>query len=82
MRLPNLRGFSMAGQWVGGGGLIRAASSGRFAIQYLCEELGLKFKAWKSSSHEPWHRNKLGHLPQLDKWSVQQTTAESTPRRS
>lgn len=71
MRLPGLRGFSMAGQWVGGGGLIRAASSGRFVTQYLCEELGLKFTAWESSGREAWHRGKLGHLPQLEKWPAQ-----------
>lgn len=70
MRLPDLRGFSMAGQWVGGGGLIRAASSGRFATQYLCEELGLEFKAWESTGPQAaWHRGKLGHLPRLDKRS-------------
>jgi phytoene dehydrogenase-like protein len=71
MRLPGLDGFSMAGQWVGMGGLIRAASTGRFAVQYLCEELGLEFKAWESSGHEPWHRGKLGDLPQLNTWSTQ-----------
>lgn len=66
MRLPGLRGFSMTGQWVGGGGLIRTASAGRFATQYLCEELGLTFAAWESPGAEPWHRGKLGRLPQLD----------------
>ncbi|MFD5711573.1 phytoene desaturase family protein [Streptomyces pharetrae] len=70
MRLPGLRGFSMAGQWVGGGGLIRAASSGRFAVQYLCREFGLEFTAWDSPGGEPWHRGKLGHLPQLDAWQA------------
>ncbi len=75
MRLPGLRGFSMAGQWVGGGGLIRAASSGRFVTQYLCQELGLEFKAWESSGHEAWHRDKLGYLPQLERWPVQERTA-------
>jgi phytoene dehydrogenase-like protein len=79
MRLPGLRGFSMAGQWVGGGGLIRAASSGRFATQYLCDELGLRFQAWESSGHEPWHRDKLGHLPQLEKWPVRRRTG-AAPR--
>jgi phytoene dehydrogenase-like protein len=81
MRLPGLRGFSMAGQWVGGGGLIRAASSGRFVTQYLCQELGLEFTAWESSGHEPWHRDKLGQLPQLEKWPVRRTTAGGTPRK-
>lgn len=70
MRLPGLHGFSMAGQWVGMGGLIRAASTGRFATQYLCEELGMEFRAWESPGGEPWHRGQLGSLPQLDDWSA------------
>ncbi|MEO3975587.1 NAD(P)/FAD-dependent oxidoreductase [Streptomyces sp. CAU 1734] len=67
MRLPGLRGFSMAGQWVGMGGLIRAASTGRFATQYLCDEWGIPFRAWESPEGEPWHREKLGKLPLLDR---------------
>ena len=74
MRLPGLSGFSMAGQWVGMGGLIRAASTGRFAAQYLCQELGLDFRAWKSEGAEPWHPGKLGRLPQLDRWSAREET--------
>ncbi|MCG5212816.1 phytoene desaturase family protein [Streptosporangium sp. KLBMP 9127] len=70
MRLPGLHGFSMAGQWVGMGGLIRAASTGRFVTQYLCEELGIAFKAWESPGGRAWHRDQLGHLPQLEKWPV------------
>ncbi|MFF4084041.1 phytoene desaturase family protein [Streptomyces sp. NPDC001777] len=70
MRLPGLRGFSMAGQWVGMGGLIRAASTGRFVVQYLCDELGRGFTASESPATEPWHPGKLGRLPQLDKWSA------------
>ncbi|MEU0932962.1 MULTISPECIES: NAD(P)/FAD-dependent oxidoreductase [unclassified Embleya] len=66
MRLPGLRGFSMTGQWIGGGSLIRTASAGRFAAQYLCAELGLDFTAWDSPGAEPWHRGKLGRLPRLD----------------
>ncbi|NUV70633.1 NAD(P)/FAD-dependent oxidoreductase [Streptomyces sp. CAI-121] len=73
MRLPGLSGFSMAGQWVGMGGLIRAASTGRFAVQYLCRELGLEFRAWESKGDEPWHPGKLGHLPQLDRWSARES---------
>ncbi|MEU0738908.1 NAD(P)/FAD-dependent oxidoreductase [Streptomyces sp. NPDC006134] len=68
MRLPGLRGFTMAGQWTGGGSLIRTASAGRFAAQYLCEELGLEFRASESPGAGPWHRGKLGRLPQLDPW--------------
>ncbi|MFD3650322.1 phytoene desaturase family protein [Streptomyces cyaneofuscatus] len=75
MRLPGLTGFSMAGQWVGMGGLIRAASTGRFAVQYLCRELGLQFRAWESEATEPWHTGKLGKLPQLDRWSAREDTS-------
>ncbi|MGY3677980.1 phytoene desaturase family protein [Streptomyces sp. TE33382] len=74
MRLPGLSGFSMAGQWVGMGGLIRAASTGRFAAQYLCEELGVEFTAWESKGTEPWHSGKFGQLPQLDRRSPQEDT--------
>ncbi|NGO83823.1 NAD(P)/FAD-dependent oxidoreductase [Streptomyces sp. 196(2019)] len=74
MRLPGLSGFSMAGQWVGMGGLIRAASTGRFAVQYLCRELGLEFRAWESGGAEPWHPGMLGELPQLDRWSAREDT--------
>jgi phytoene dehydrogenase-like protein len=70
MRLPGLTGFSMAGQWVGLGGLIRAASSGRFAVRYLCEELGMPFRAVQSTPDGPWHSGLLGHLPQLDRWTA------------
>ncbi|MFI1012542.1 phytoene desaturase family protein [Streptomyces sp. NPDC020965] len=66
MRLPGLAGFSMAGQWVGLGGLIRAASTGRFAVQYLCAEWDMPFRAWESTASEPWHPRRLGRLPQLD----------------
>ncbi|MFJ7495697.1 phytoene desaturase family protein [Streptomyces sp. NPDC097727] len=74
MRLPGLRGFSMAGQWVGMGGLIRAASTGRFVVQYLCDELGRGFTASESRGDEPWHPGKLGRLPQLDRWSAREDT--------
>lgn len=74
MRLPGLDGFSMAGQWVGLGGLIRAASTGRFAVQYLCDELGREFTANVSPGGEPWHPGKLGRLPQLDRWSARGDT--------
>lgn len=73
MRLPGLAGFSMAGQWVGGGGLVRAASTGRFAVQFLCEELGLPFRAWESGGRSAWRPELLGHLPQLDTRRLQLT---------
>ncbi|WP_418957514.1 phytoene desaturase family protein [Streptomyces tritici] len=70
LRLPGLDGFTLAGQWFGGGSLIRAAASGRFAVQYLCRDLGLEFRAWESGGTEPWHPGKLGRLPQLEKRRV------------
>ncbi|WP_399094928.1 phytoene desaturase family protein [Streptomyces sp. BBFR2] len=66
LRLPGLRGFSLAGQWAGMGGLIRAATTGRYAVQYLCDELGTEFRATPSGGGPPWHPSMLGHLPQLD----------------
>ncbi|WP_234343855.1 phytoene desaturase family protein [Streptomyces sp. NRRL F-5123] len=65
MRLPGLAGFSMTGQWVAGGGLIRAASAGRFAVHYLCDELKVPFQAWPSDDTTPWHPSQWGELPQL-----------------
>ncbi|MFJ1747417.1 phytoene desaturase family protein [Streptomyces sp. NPDC088116] len=70
MRLPGLEGFSMAGQWFGGGSLIRTAASGRFVTQYICQELGLEFRAWESGGTDPWHPGKLGRLPQLEQRRV------------
>lgn len=75
MRLPGLAGFSMAGQWIGMGGLIRAASSGRFATQFLCAELGLEFRAWESTDRTPWHPDRLGPLPHHAKRSTHQPAA-------
>ncbi|MFD3943867.1 phytoene desaturase family protein [Streptomyces sp. NPDC058579] len=66
MRLPGLDGLSLAGQWFGGGSLIRAAASGRFVTQYLCRDLGLEFQAWESTDTTPWHPDRLGRLPQLE----------------
>ncbi|TDV54218.1 phytoene desaturase family protein [Actinophytocola oryzae] len=74
MRLPDLSGFHMTGQWVAESGLIRAASSGRFVMQYVCQELGVPFQAWESDGDEPWHPGKLGHLPQLDTWPERQAS--------
>ncbi|MEU5694391.1 NAD(P)/FAD-dependent oxidoreductase [Actinosynnema sp. NPDC020468] len=66
LALPGLAGFHLAGHWVGGGSLIKAASSGRFATQFACRELGVPFRAWESTGSAPWHPGKLGELPQLD----------------
>ncbi|MCY9785317.1 NAD(P)/FAD-dependent oxidoreductase [Nocardiopsis sp. EMB25] len=68
MGIPGLAGLTLAGQWFGGGGLILAASSGRFATQFLCRDLGLRFRAWESEGGEPWHPGKWGDLPRLDAW--------------
>lgn len=65
MQLPGLRGFYMAGQWINGGGLFRAAVSGRFVVQYICRDLERPFQASVSSSGN-WNSNRLDDLPQLD----------------
>lgn len=72
LRLPGLRGLHLAGHWVGGGSLIKAAASGRFAAQYVCRELGVAFQASESTDTRPWHPDRLGDLPQLDRWTEQQ----------
>lgn len=66
MRLPGLQGFYMAGQWIAGGGLIRAASSGRFAVQFLCRDLKRPFRALLSDDSQGWRSDGLGQLPLLD----------------
>jgi phytoene dehydrogenase-like protein len=66
MQLPGLRGFYMAGQWVTGGGLIRAASSGRFAMQFICRDLKRPFHATENGGSATWSSGRFGELPQLD----------------
>ena len=66
MQLPGLRCFYMAGQWIAMGGLIRAASSGRFVVQFICQDLNKKFHAWESQETVSWEIDRLGCLPQLD----------------
>jgi phytoene dehydrogenase-like protein len=44
--LPGLKKFYMAGQWLfPGGGLPPAAQSGKWAVQYICREEKIRFKA-------------------------------------
>ncbi|WKB55284.1 phytoene desaturase family protein [Eleftheria terrae] len=62
MQLPGLQRFYMAGQWIGGGGLIRAASSGRYVVQYICDEQGRAFQAYPSQGGKAWHVGQLGLL--------------------
>ena len=45
-KVPGLENFYMAGHWTTTGGLIRAASSGRHVIQYLCKDEAKPFKAY------------------------------------
>jgi phytoene dehydrogenase-like protein len=66
MQLPGLQGFYMAGQWIAMGGLIRAASSGRFVVQFICRDLDKKFRAWESQEDIAWKNERLGYLPRLD----------------
>ncbi|NOX92554.1 MAG: NAD(P)/FAD-dependent oxidoreductase [Gammaproteobacteria bacterium] len=44
--IPGLANFYMAGHWTTTGGLIRAASSGRHVIQYICKDDKKKFNAF------------------------------------
>ena len=66
MQLPGLKNFYMAGQWISGGGLIRAAASGRFVTQFICRDLKREFQAWESDGSTVWLNSKLDKLPQLD----------------
>jgi len=75
MKLPGLAGFYMAGQWVAGGGLIRAASSGRFAVQFICREMKRTFQASESQGGASWQSTKLGQLPLLE----EELTAQAIP---
>lgn len=44
MTLPRLKKFYMAGQWLfPGGGLPPSAQTGKWAVQYICEEEGIRF---------------------------------------
>jgi phytoene dehydrogenase-like protein len=43
--LPGLKNFYMTGQWIVTGGMIRAAGSGRYAIEQICRRENEKFKA-------------------------------------
>lgn len=65
MQLPGLRGFYMAGQWISGGGLIRVAASGRFAVQFICRDLKRPFVASVNREAAAWQSNP-DELPQLD----------------
>lgn len=72
MKLPGLKNFYMAGQWVSGGGLIRAASSGRFAVQFLCRDQKRPFQAWLAAESPSWGTEGLQHLPILDEDPAQE----------
>jgi phytoene dehydrogenase-like protein len=68
MKLPGLAGFYMAGQWITGGGLIRAASSGRFVMQFICRDLARPFGTSESLGSAAWQASRIDALalPQLD----------------
>lgn len=69
MQLPGLKNFYMAGQWVGGGGLIRAALSGRYVAQYLCTEKKQTFQTSCAPPHSThwdnseWRLSKKAKVP-------------------
>jgi hypothetical protein len=58
----------MAGQWITGGGLIRAASSGRFVMQFICRDLARPFRTSESRGSAAWQASRIDALalPQLD----------------
>lgn len=59
MQLPGLQHFFMAGQWIGGGGLIRAALSGRYVAQFMCKQENTSFTTCESEQEAPWTNNLL-----------------------
>ncbi len=60
MQLPALDNFYMAGQWIGGGGLIRAALSGRYVAQFMCDALDKPFETTINATPERWNNAKWG----------------------
>jgi len=43
--IPGLKNFYMAGQWLfPGGGLPPAGQSGKWAVQYICKDEGVRFR--------------------------------------
>lgn len=54
MQLPGLDNFFMAGQWIGGGGLLRAALSGRYVAQFVCQAEHRTFTVAQSKNSTPW----------------------------
>ncbi|RYY73268.1 MAG: NAD(P)/FAD-dependent oxidoreductase [Gammaproteobacteria bacterium] len=63
MQLNGLSHFYMAGQWIGGGGLIRAALSGRYVAQFMCEEMKRTFTVSESKNTESWSDASLFQEP-------------------
>ena len=56
-RIPGLANFYMAGHWTTTGGLIRAASTGRHVIQYVCKDEKKSFHAYHDDpqlTQEDW----------------------------
>lgn len=63
-KVPGLENFYMAGHWTTTGGLIRAASSGRHVIQYLCRDEAKPFIAYIGDTLA--QGNRRGSLPDLE----------------
>ncbi|HEX7645527.1 MAG TPA: NAD(P)/FAD-dependent oxidoreductase [Burkholderiaceae bacterium] len=65
-KVPGLENFYMSGHWTTTGGLIRAASSGRHVIQYLCKDEAKPFKAYIGELPEQGdHLGPLSHMPDM-----------------
>lgn len=51
-KLPGLKNFYMAGHWTTTGGLIRAATTGRHVIQFICRDEGKTFTSFINPRRE------------------------------
>ncbi len=65
MQLPGLKNFYMTGQWVQGGGLPRAALSGRYVAQYICAERKIPFQVLENKK-KVWDKKQLFAYPKRD----------------
>lgn len=59
MQLPGLKNFYMTGQWVQGGGLPRAALSGRYVAQYVCADRKIPFQVLENKKKELLDKKQL-----------------------
>ncbi|WP_428242429.1 phytoene desaturase family protein [Gynuella sp.] len=78
MQLPGLKNFYMAGHWVAGGSLIKAAVSGRYVAQFLCKNMNRPFDSGFSNYQGGWHPDEWGlHLERSVSTADQETSADA-----